>query len=129
MRKVIVNAPAAGSPVGPYSQAISVDDWIFLCGEKGVDPETGKIVPGGIGAETAQALKNIQAILEAARSSLDDVVRCVVYMVDIAEFAQMNTVYSEFFKEKPPVRTTVGVAELPLGLRVMIEATAIRGVA
>lgn len=127
MSKVVVKAPAAGSPVGPYSQAIAVQDWIFVCGEKGVDPTTGAIVPGGVGPETTQTLKNIQTILKAAGSSLDDVVRCVVYMVDIAEFPEMNAAYGEFFRNKPPARTTVGVAALPLGLRVMIEATAVRG--
>lgn len=127
MGKTVISAPSAGSPAGPYSQAISVHDWIFVCGEKGVDPISGTVVPGGIKAETAQTLRNIDSILQTAGSSLKDVVRCVVYLVDISEFAEMNAVYAEFFQEKPPARTTVGVAQLPLGLHVMIEATAIRG--
>ncbi len=126
MSKTVIEAPAAGKPIGPYSQAIEAGGWIFVCGEKGVDPSTGNIVEGGIKAETAQALKNIETILKAAGSSLDDVVRCVVYMRHIDEFAAMNEVYAEFFKKRPPSRTTVGVAELALGLRVMIEATAYR---
>lgn len=126
MSKTVIEAPEAGKPVGPYSQAIEVNGWIFVCGEKGVDPATGKIVQGGIEAETAQTLKNIQTILRSAGSSLDHVVRCVVYMRHIDEFAAMNEVYAEFFQTRPPARTTVGVAELPLGLRVMIEATAYR---
>lgn len=126
MEKTVIKAPEAGTPVGPYSQAIEANGWIFVCGEKGVDPGTGKIVEGGIAAETAQTLKNIQAILEAAGASLDDVVRCVVYLKDIGEFQGMNEVYARFFPKAPPARTTVGVAELPLGLRMMIEATAVR---
>jgi 2-iminobutanoate/2-iminopropanoate deaminase len=127
MNKTVIVATAAGKPVGPYSQAIEVNGWIFVCGEKGVDPSTGKIAEGGIKAETAQTLKNIETILRSAGSSLDDVVRCVVYLRQIDEFAAMNEVYAEFFQTQPPARTTVGVADLPLGLRVMIEATAYRG--
>jgi 2-iminobutanoate/2-iminopropanoate deaminase len=127
MKKTVIEAPAAGKPVGPYSQAVMVGESIFVCGEKGVDPIGGKIVEGGVGEETRQTLRNIQAILEAAGSSLQDVVRCVVYMCDLGAFPVMNEVYGEFFPENPPARTTVGVASLPLGLQVMIEATAVRG--
>ncbi len=127
MGKTVIETLEAGKPVGPYSQAIEANGWIFVCGEKGVDPSTGKIVEGGIKAETAQALRNVETILRSAGSSLDDVVRCVVYMRQIDEFTAMNEVYSEFFRTQPPARTTVGVSELPLGLRVMIEATAFRG--
>ena len=127
MSKTVIESPEAGKPVGPYSQAIEANGWIFVCGEKGVDPSTGKIADGGIRAETAQTLKNIDTILKSAGSSLDDVVRCVVYMRRIDEFAAMNEVYADFFRNRPPARTTVGVADLPLGLSVMIEATAYRG--
>jgi 2-iminobutanoate/2-iminopropanoate deaminase len=127
MMKTIIRAPAAGTPGGPYSQAVMVNDWIFVCGEKGVDPASGKIVEGGVQAETSQALRNIRSILEVAGASLDDVVRCVVYMTDLGEFPAMNQAYAEFFKDRAPARTTVGVAALPLGLRVTIEATAVRG--
>lgn len=126
MKKTVITAPAAGTPVGPYSQAIVTDGWIFVSAEKGVDPATGKIAEGGVPAQTAQTLKNIRAILEAAGSSLDDVVRCVVYMTDLSMFAQMNEVYAGFFPKSPPARSTVGVAALPLGLQVMIEATAVK---
>ena len=126
MEKIVITAPEAGKPVGPYSQAIEANGWIFVCGEKGVDPATGMIAEGGVKGETAQALKNVQAILKAAGSSLDDVVRCVVYLRHIDDFQAMNEVYARFFQKAPPARTTVGVSELPLGLRVMIEVTAIR---
>ena len=100
MKKTVIEAPAAGKPVGPYSQAVMVGDSIFVCGEKGVDPVSGKIVQGGVGAETRQTLRNIQAILEAAGSSLKDVVRCVVYMCELGDFPVMNEAYGEFFPEK-----------------------------
>ena len=127
MKKQIVAAPAAGKPVGPYSQAVMVGEWIFVSGEKGMDPATGEIVQGGVRAQTRQAMKNIAAILEAAGSSLDDVVRCVVYMADTEDFQQMNEAYGAFFPKAPPARSTVIVAELPLKLQVLIEATAVRG--
>jgi 2-iminobutanoate/2-iminopropanoate deaminase len=127
MTKKTIEAPAAGKPAGPYSQAIVVGDWIFVSGEKGVDPATGRIVEGGIKAETRQALKNIQTILEAADASMEDVVRCVVYMADSEDFGSMNESYASFFPKNPPARSTVIVAELPLRLQILIEATAIRG--
>jgi 2-iminobutanoate/2-iminopropanoate deaminase len=124
MTRAVINAEAAGKPVGPYSQAVAIDDWIFVSAEKGVDPATGKIVEGGAGPETAQALKNIRTILEAAGSSLADVVRCVVFLRNMEKFAEMNQVYATFFPDNPPARTTVGVSALPLGLEVLIEVTA-----
>jgi 2-iminobutanoate/2-iminopropanoate deaminase len=129
MTRKIIEAPAAGKPVGPYSQAIVVGDWIFVSGEKGVDPTTGHIVEGGIKAQTRQTLKNIQTILETAGASMEEVVRCVVYMADTEDFAGMNEAYESFFPKNPPVRSTVIVAALPLGLQILIEATAIRGAA
>jgi 2-iminobutanoate/2-iminopropanoate deaminase len=126
MKKEIVSAPAAGAPVGPYSQAVKVGDWIFVSGEKGVDPTTGQIVEGGIRTQTAQALRNVEAILKTAGSSLADVVRCVVYMSDTDDFAAMNEAYAEFFPKDPPARSTVIVASLPLNLQVLIEVTAIQ---
>lgn len=128
MTKEIISAPAAGKPVGPYSQAVKVGDWIFVSGEKGMDPITGRIVEGGIRAQTTQALRNVEAILKAAGSSLADVVRCVVYMSDTDDFAAMNEAYAEFFPGDPPARSTVIVARLPLSLQVLVEATAIQGV-
>jgi len=126
MAKTIVRAPEAGTPVGPYSQAVEANGWIFVSAEKGVDPSTGKIVEGGVPAQTEQTLQNISTILGAAGASLRDVVRCVVYLTDINQFAAMNEVYSRYFPENPPARTTVQAAALPLGLQVMIEATALR---
>lgn len=126
MSKKTVSAPAAGVPVGPYSQAVVSGNWIFVSAEKGVDPATGNIADGGVKGETLQVLKNIEAILKAAGASLDHVVRCVVYLKNIEDFPKMNEAYATVFSVDPPARTTVGVASLPLGLNVMIEATAIK---
>ncbi|MCA1960431.1 MAG: Rid family detoxifying hydrolase [Desulfomonile sp.] len=124
MPKRTIKAPAAGAPVGPYSQAVVAGNWIFVSGEKGVDPATGKIVDGGIAAQTRQALINIKTILKAAGASMEDVVRCVVYMAYTEDFHLMNEAYAAFFPKDPPARSTVIVAALPLGLEVLIEATA-----
>lgn len=129
MPKRTVEAPAAGRPVGPYSQAVVVGSWIFVSGEKGVAPSTGKIVDGGVAAQTRQALTNIKAILTAAGASMEDVVRCVVYMAYTEDFQLMNQAYAEFFPKDPPARSTVIVAGLPLGLEVLIEATAFKDAA
>ncbi|MEW6112554.1 MAG: Rid family detoxifying hydrolase [Thermodesulfobacteriota bacterium] len=127
MKKQIIRAAAAGLPAGPYSQAVAVGDWLFVSGEKGVDPGTGEIVQGGVKAQARQALVNIKAVLEAAGSSLHDVVRCVVYLADSEQFEALNEAYADFFPSDPPARSTVIVAGLPMHLQVLIEATAIRG--
>jgi 2-iminobutanoate/2-iminopropanoate deaminase len=125
-RKKVITSPKAALPIGPYSQAIQAGDFIFVAGEKGIDRKTGKIVPGGIAAETRQTLENIQAILAEAGATLDDAVSSTVHMVDLAEFAEMNKVYAEFFKVMPPGRTTVQVPALPAGARIEITVTALR---
>jgi 2-iminobutanoate/2-iminopropanoate deaminase len=122
---VVIETERAARPIGPYSQAIRANGFVFVAGEKGIDPRTGKIVPGGIQAETRQTLENIRAILEAAGSSFDRAVQSFVYMVDIGEFAQMNQVYAEYLTVNPPGRTTVGVTALPAGARVEITITAL----
>jgi 2-iminobutanoate/2-iminopropanoate deaminase len=121
----IVQTDKAAAPIGPYSQAVVANGFVFVAGEKGLDPATGKIVPGGIAAETRQTLTNIKHILEAAGSSFDRCVQAFVYLTDISEFAAMNEVYAEFFRIKPPGRTTVAVSALPAGARVEITVTAL----
>ena len=121
----VVQTDKAAAPIGPYSQAIVANGFVFVAGEKGIDPATGKIVPGGIAAETRQTLTNVKHILEAAGSSFDRAVQTFVYLVDIDEFAAMNAVYAEFFRIKPPGRTTVAVSALPAGARVEITVTAL----
>lgn len=123
MRQVIhtVHAPAA---VGPYSQAIKLNDLVFTAGQIGLDPATGSIVEGGIEAQTRQVLTNLRAVLQAASSSMDAIVKTTIFVVDMADFATVNGIYAEFFSDAPPARSTVQVAGLPLGALVEIEAIA-----
>ena len=124
MQKKVLTSSKAALPIGPYSQGIQVGNLIFVAGEKGIDPRTGKIVPGGIMAETRQTLENIKAILEQAGATLDDAVSSTVHMTDLKEFADMNKVYAEYFHEAPPGRTTVEVAALPAGAHIEITIVA-----
>lgn len=124
-KKKVITSPKAALPIGPYSQAIQAGNFVFVAGEKGIDRNTGKIVPGGIVAETRQTLENIKAILEEAGATLGDAVACTVHMVDLSEFAAMNQVYGEYFDMMPPGRTTVQVPALPAGARIEITLTAV----
>lgn len=123
--KEVIRTDGAGAPIGPYNQGIKAGGFVFVAGEKGIDPRTNQIVPGGIAAETRQTLENVKAILEAAGSSLDKAVATTVYLVDINDFAPMNEVYAQYFRVDPPGRTTVAVAALPAGARVEITVTAV----
>jgi 2-iminobutanoate/2-iminopropanoate deaminase len=116
------NAPAA---IGPYSQAIRAGGFVFASGQIPIDPATGEFVKGGIAEQTEQVLKNLAALLEAAGSGLDKVVKTTVFLADMKEFAQMNEVYAKFFKDTPPARATVAAAGLPRDARVEIEAVAL----
>ncbi len=124
-KKRVLTSSRAALPIGPYSQGIQTGNLVFVAGEKGIDPKTGKIVPGGIAAETRQTLENIRAILAEAGATLDDAVASTVHMTDLAEFAQMNAVYAEYFGAQPPGRTTVQVAALPAGARIEITVIAV----
>jgi 2-iminobutanoate/2-iminopropanoate deaminase len=123
-RKKELKSAAAALPIGPYSQGIQVGNFVFVAGEKGIDAKTGKLVPGGIAAETRQTFENIEAILAEAGATLDDAVACTVHMTDLSEFQEMNRVYAEYFHEAPPGRTTVQVAALPGGAHIEITITA-----
>jgi 2-iminobutanoate/2-iminopropanoate deaminase len=114
----------APAPVGPYSQAISVDGFLFCSGQVGLDPATGKIVAGGVAEQTRQVLDNLAAVLAGAELGLDAIVKTTIFLVDIADFATVNAVYGERMGTPPPARSTVAVAALPLGARVEIEAIA-----
>jgi 2-iminobutanoate/2-iminopropanoate deaminase len=116
-----VHAPAA---IGPYSQAIVAGGFLFASGQVALDPATGQLVPGDVGAQTERALRNLQGVLEKAGCSLSDVVRTTVYLRDMADFAAMNAVYARFFTGAPPARSTVAVAGLPRDARVEIDAIA-----
>jgi 2-iminobutanoate/2-iminopropanoate deaminase len=119
-----VIAPPGASPIAPYSPAIGSGGFVFLSGQVGLLPGTTDLAAGGIAAETRQALANVRTILEAAGLTPGDVVKCTVFLADIAEFGAMNEVYGAFFTAAPPARSTVGVAALPLGARVEIECIA-----
>ena len=121
----VIQTDKAAAPIGPYSQAIRANGFVFVAGEKGIDPTTNQIVPGGIAAETRQTLENIKHILEAAGSGMSRVVATTVYLTNIADFAEMNNVYAEYFTVTPPGRTTVGVSSLPAGAQVEITVTAL----
>ena len=116
------NAPAA---IGPYSQAIKAGGFVFASGQIPTDPQTGQFVEGGIAEQTEQVLKNLAAVLEAAGSSLDLVVKTTVFLADMKEFSGMNEVYATFFSSPPPARATVAAAGLPRDARVEIEAVAL----
>ena len=121
-----VETPDAPRALGPYSQAVAAGETVFCAGQVGLDPASGKLVPGGIAAETARVLANLAAVLAAAGLSLADVVKTTVFLVDLAEFAAMNEVYGRHFTPPYPARATVQVAGLPAGARVEIEAIAVR---
>ncbi len=115
----------APSPVGPYSQAIKTGDLLFLSGQIPLDPATGKLVKGAIEDQTRRVIENLRAVLEAADSSLDRVVKTTVYLTDLSLFPRVNAVYQDFFTGEPaPARATVEVAALPLDSMVEIDAIA-----
>ena len=122
----IVTTEKAPRAIGPYSQAIATGDLIFTAGQVGLDPATGALVGGEIKLQTARALDNLAAVLEAAGSGLDKVLKCTVFLADFAEFAAMNEVYAQRFGQHRPARSTVGTTALPLGARVEIECIAVR---
>jgi 2-iminobutanoate/2-iminopropanoate deaminase len=111
MTRRVVLTDRAPRPVGPYSQAIVVNGFVFVAGQVPIDPSTGKVVEGGVKEQTRRVLENVKAILEAAGSSLDRVVKVNVYLKRAEDFAAMNEVYSQYFPKEPPARTTV-VAEM-----------------
>jgi 2-iminobutanoate/2-iminopropanoate deaminase len=125
--KEVILAEKAPKPIGPYSAGIRLDTLIFTAGQLGLERETGELAPGGIEAETRQALLNIQNILESSGSGLDLVVKTTVFLRDMGEFGRMNAVYAEFFPQMPPARSTVQVAALPKNGAVEIEAIAVVG--
>jgi 2-iminobutanoate/2-iminopropanoate deaminase len=114
-----VGAPAAA---GPYSHAVRAGGLVFLSGQTPLDPDTGKLVEGDIGDQTRRCLDNLAIVAAAAGSSLADAARCAIYVTDMGVFAQVNEAYAAYFGDEPPARTTIGVASLPLGAEVEIDA-------
>ncbi len=124
MTRRIVETPEAPAAVGPYSQAVVAGGWVFCSGQIGLDPARGELVGGGTADQARRALENLTAVLRAAGAGWTDVVRTTIYLVDMADFAEVNAIYAEFAGEAPPARATVAVAALPLGARVEIDAVA-----
>ena len=122
--KRAVRSDRAPKAIGPYAQAIIAGKLLWTSGQVALDPATGQLVPGDVGAQTERALRNLQGVLEKAGCSLADVVRTTVYLRDMADFAAMNAVYARFFTGAPPARSTVAVAGLPRDARVEIDAIA-----
>jgi 2-iminobutanoate/2-iminopropanoate deaminase len=126
MSKSIVLTKDAPAPIGPYNQGvIASGSFIFTAGQIPLEPRTGQVLQGDIKAQTGQALKNLQAILQTAGAELKDVVKTTVFLKDMGEFAGMNEVYAQFFTEGAPARSTVEVARLPRDVKVEIEAIAV----
>jgi 2-iminobutanoate/2-iminopropanoate deaminase len=123
--KQTVHSDGAPQAIGPYSQAVASGPFLFLSGQIGLDPATGNLVAGGTDAETEQVLRNLKAVLGAAGLTFDAVVRTTIYLVDLGDFARVNEIYGRHFRAPFPARATVGVASLPRGARVEIDAIAI----
>ena len=124
MKREAVRTDRAPKAIGPYEQALKVDGWVFTSGQIPLDPKTGTMVEGGIGAQTRQVLDNLRAVLEAAGTSMSRVVKTTVYMTNLADFQKMNEVYAEYFPQDKPARSTVGVAALPRGAMIEIDVVA-----
>jgi 2-iminobutanoate/2-iminopropanoate deaminase len=123
--KTIVSTEKAPKAIGPYSQAVRIENMVYTAGQISLNPATMELVEGGIEAQTRQVFKNLQAVLEAANSAFKYVIKTTVFLTDMANFAAMNAVYSEYFPENPPARSTVAVAALPKGSLVEIEVIAL----
>lgn len=121
--KRAIETDQAPAPIGPYSQAVEADGVLYCSGQLPLDPATGELVDGGIAEQARRCLENLDAVCRAAGARLEDAARIGIYVTDMALFAELNEVYASFFSEPFPVRTTVGVASLPKGALVEIDAT------
>ena len=121
MTKTAITSPELTPPVGPFSQAIEIGGFIYFSGQVGQDPATGKLVAGGVAAETERIFQNLSAVLRAAGRGFDDVVRAGVYLTSMTDYATVNGIYARQFNRPFPARTAIGVAALPLGACVEID--------
>ena len=121
MSKIAITSPELSPPVGPFSQAIEVGGFIYFSGQVGQDPTTGKLVTGGISAETERIFQNLSAVLKAAGKGFADVVRAGVYLTNMSDYVTFNGIYAKHFSQPFPARTAIGVAALPLGACVEID--------
>lgn len=125
MHKETIATGRAPQAIGPYAQAIKVDGFVYTSGQIALEPATGNLVDGGIAGQTRRVLENLKAVLDAAGSSLDRAIKSTVYLTDLGDFQEMNTIYAEYFGEAKPARSTVGVAQLPRGALVEIDVVAL----
>lgn len=126
MKKEVISTSKAPAAVGPYSQAIKVDNFIFTSGQIPFDPETNELVGEDIESQTRQVFKNVTAILEAAGATLDDVVKTTMFIKNMDDFNTINKIYGEFFTENPPARSAVEAARLPIDVLIEVEVIAIK---
>ncbi len=124
MKKEIIHTDAAPKAVGPYSQAVKIGDFLFTSGQIALDPETMQMVEGDVQIQAHQVLKNLDAVLQAGGSNLENVVKTTVFLADIADYKAVNAVYEVYFSDSKPARSAVAVRDLPLGALVEIEAVA-----
>ena len=124
MRRETITTDRIAPSVGPFSAAVRAGDLLFFSGQIALDPATGRLIDGDVGAQTEQIFANISAVLEAAGKSFDDVMKTTVYLADMKDFGAMNTVYARYFQAPYPARTTIQAAALPLGAAVEIEVMA-----
>jgi 2-iminobutanoate/2-iminopropanoate deaminase len=128
MTRQAVSTGGAPAAIGPYSQGIAVDGFVFCSGQIGLDPTTGELVPGGVEAQAERALRNLAAVLDAGGAAMADVVKTTLFLADIGDFGTVNAVYARHMPDPPPARSTFAVGALPKGALVEIEAIARRSV-
>ena len=126
MAKKIVKSDKAPAPIGPYSQAVEVGEFLFCSGQIGLNAETGEVASGGVKEQTEQVMANIEAVLAAADMKFEHVVKTTIFLTNMADFTTVNEVYGRHFSKNPPARSTVAVAGLPKGVKVEIEVIARR---
>ncbi len=124
MSRSIIHSDSAPKAIGPYSQAVRFGDTLYTSGQTPIDPATGKLVEGDIGAQARRVFENLKAVLAAADATFDNVVRVGIYLTDLGNFAAVNDVMKQYFNEPFPARSTIGVASLPLGAQVEIDMIA-----
>lgn len=122
--KTIINTDTAPRAIGPYSQAVMIDGFLYTSGQIAIDPATGELVEGGIEAQTERVLENIKAILKAAGMDLNNVIKTTVFVTNMGDFAKINEIYGRYFKDNPPARSLVEVKSLPKGALIEIEVVA-----
>ncbi len=122
MSRQIIESPNAPKAIGPYSQAVRVGKTVYLSGQIALDPSSGQLVEGGIDPQVHRVFRNLKAVAEAAEGGLEDIVRLTIYLTELADFARVNEIMAQYFKPPYPARATLGVAALPKGARVEIDA-------